>query len=156
MYSAIPGVGNNLFSIRIASLDDPKGHALTAASMTPCVLPPDRLVYTRGDALVTQRLDLSTLQAVGESLPTEDRPETLSLVVGSPMVSCAHDGTLAFIEFDNRPTEAVWFSADGKRLNTVLRHPAPIGVGNLSRCGDRLPTNDRNGVRWVFDLKSGT
>jgi Tol biopolymer transport system component len=117
-------------------------------------LPPDRLLYARGEALAVERLDLSRAQPSGE-------PETLIRQVdvaeiGSflRLFSASRNGIVAFRDAGyQRPL--VWFD---RRGNVVGRTSAVAGTTGLSLSPDETLAAYATGTLtagdiWLLDLQ---
>ncbi len=52
----------------VGSLDSPEVSRVAAADAAALFVPPDRLLFPTGDALMSQRVNLASLEALGESV----------------------------------------------------------------------------------------
>ena len=116
-------------------------------------VPPDRLLYVRGEALVAQRLDLDRGQVTGE-------PETLLRQVDAAEVafvrlfSASRSGLIAFRDAGyQRPL--VWLDRAGK---VVRRTSALAGTMGLSLSPDETLAAYTSGIVtaadvWIIDLR---
>ena len=97
------------------SLDDPKLRKMVLGGVSNAVfVPPDRIVFSRGPLLMSQRFDAASLTASGEAtaLPFGSvaymRPKRLAIVTAS------ENGTLAFLPEQDLGSRLVWVDAKGR------------------------------------------
>jgi Tol biopolymer transport system component len=117
--------------------------------------PPDRLLYVRGDALVSQRLDLVTLALLGE--PVTVVSPILRTGAGRVAFAAADDGTLVYATgTPGSNAEGVWLDRSGRPLDIPPLPMREISVqlspdgrtlaffaGAVSTIGDDL---------WLYDV----
>jgi Tol biopolymer transport system component len=159
VYAALPEVQANLLQISVASLDGPSGRRLLLGRTSPRYAAPGYLIFARDQAVVAQRIDLSTLTMVADNVPLADRPSVEGPFTGAPGVDCARDGTIVYDETDRRPTDLVFVGKDGRPIKTLLRHDGAVGSPVMSHSGDRLAMigdSDGVGKLWMVDLTAGT
>jgi len=113
--------------------------------------PPDRLLFTRGDRLVQQRLDLDRLQVTGEATPVIEQV-LYNPGSGRADFSVSDTGVLAFRSSTNRSNQFAWFDRTGKLLETI-GSPGNYRTPDLSPDGQQLAYGDVNQRDiWIFDL----
>jgi Tol biopolymer transport system component len=140
--------------IYLGSLESQELKLLQPSQEAGQFLPPDRLLYARGDALVARRLDL------GRALPTGE-PETLVRQVDVAeagaflrLFSVSQTGIVAFRNAGyQRPL--VWFD---RRGNIAGRTSAVSGPRGLSLSPDESQAAYTTGTQsasdlWIVDLK---
>ncbi len=124
------------------------------------------LLFLKGDALVAQRFDATSLELSGEAFPLNVQP-TINTVIVSGMVgsfsvavySVSSNGVIAWVPAGaSASTSLTWFDRAGKELGTV-GEPAVYSNPALSPDERRLAVDLRNpqGTRdiWIFDLVRG-
>jgi eukaryotic-like serine/threonine-protein kinase len=159
IYTVLPEVQPNLLPVFVASLDDPSGKRLVNSRSAPRYAPPGYLIFAHDQAVVAQRIDLSTLTMVGAVVPLVDRPEVAGSITGVPCVDCARDGTIVYDGIDRRPTDLVAVSREGRPIRTILRHPGVAAGPVPSHRGDRLAMLEFSAGGseiWIVDLAAGT
>jgi len=160
LYGVSPEAQGDLFHTSVASLDDPHGKPLVLVSGVARYAAPGYLLFPRGQALLAQELDASALRVRGEPRQLEDLPNVSAPITLAPGTSTSRDGKfLLYGAAEHRPTELVWFSRDGRRLQVVAQHPGLLIAPDLSPSADRLAVCDVTGTigkGWIFDLDHGT
>src|SRR6185503_8859445 len=105
------GAGDNL----VAGSLDGKLHKEIASNTSNAVfVPPDRIVFSRGAVLMSQRFDPGTLAISGQAvpLPFGNVANMSSKQLG--IVSASENGTLAFLPEPEGETRLVWVDAKGR------------------------------------------
>jgi eukaryotic-like serine/threonine-protein kinase len=142
----------------LASLDSPDGHRLIESVFQPIFMAPDWLLYVSDGALVAQKLNLSTLNLVGQ--PVQIAPR---VGINSPryngVAATAAAGRIAYRVHEGS-FRFVWADRHGQRLATIgdPEDVEPIFV-ELSRDGRRLVnmrTVEGNSDVWLVDIDRGT
>jgi len=144
--------------VRVAALDDPRPKPLLEAATAAVFAAPDRVVFTRELALLSQRLDLRSFRLVGEPQLLADEPEVNGPIQLTPIVSCSRNGAMIYTPRDARPTAIARMSRDGRLEPTGVRFPLAVGNGALAPDGRRYVVMDAaNGgfSNWMADLESG-
>ena len=117
-------------------------------------LPPDRLLYARGDALVAQRLDLDRAQPSGEPGTLVRQVDVAEAGAFLRLFSASQTGIVAFRNAGyQRPL--VWFD---RRGNITGRTSAVSGPRGLSLSPDESLVAYTTGTQtasdvWILDLK---
>jgi Tol biopolymer transport system component len=121
---------------------------------------PEFLLFSRSGALTVQRLDLRTLQTIGD-------PMVLSAAVqgannGRLGVSASSTGVLAYMRSLGEvaaDSQLAWLDRSGRELGT-LGSPATIRGVELSPDGRRVAIHTEDGQDrgdiWVIDVERGT
>jgi len=117
-------------------------------------LPPDRLLYALGDALVAERLDLGRAQPSGEPETLVRKVDVAELGAFLRLFSASQTGIVAFRNAGyQRPL--VWFD---RRGNITGRTSAVSGTRGLSLSPDERLAAYATGTQtasdiWILDLK---
>ena len=124
-------------------------------------LPPDRILYGRGNTLVAQRIDLEGARPIGDPVAVAEGIAINSAVFASIGVSVSASGTIAYRTAPDQLSRLVWFDRTGRQMNAVEGPPfaMPARVFDLSPDGRRaaiVRTVDGNEDIWVVDLERGT
>jgi Tol biopolymer transport system component len=120
------------------------------------VAPPNRLLYVRGNDLISQELDLDRMQLVGEAVRVSD--SIARTTAGRVAVSTSGRGDLIYAAglAGDDASEAVWVDRRGTIDTTVP--PVPMGSSGirLSNDGRTLAYSRVNGQRteiWLYDTE---
>ena len=145
----------NNSGIHVASIDGGEPKRLVGSTGMGRFAPPNQLLYVRGDALVTQTLDLDRLELTGEPVVVSDA--IMRTPAGRVAVSASRDGTLVFATGGFAPdvSEMVWVDRTG-RVDTAVP-PIPFsGSGlRLSPDGKTLSYPRATGTSveiWMYDI----
>jgi eukaryotic-like serine/threonine-protein kinase len=117
-------------------------------------LPPDRLLYARGDALVVQRVDLSRTRTTGEPEILVRQVDVAEVGAYLRLFSASQNGIVAFRDAGyQRPL--VWFD---RRGNVTLRTSAVAGPRGFSLSPDEALVAYSTGTQtasdiWILDSK---
>jgi Tol biopolymer transport system component len=117
-------------------------------------MPPDRLLFARGEALIAQRIDLDQAQPVGESETLVRQVDVAELPAFLRLFSVSHNGIVAYRDAGGqRPL--VWFDRRGQ---VVGRTSAVAGSPGLSLSPDESLAAYSTGTLsasdvWILDLK---
>ncbi len=118
------------------------------------LVPPDRLLYARGDVLVTQRLDLDRAQPAGEPETLARQVDVAEIAAFLRLFSASQGGIVAYRDAGSqRPL--VWFDRRGK----IAGHTSAVaGAAGLSLSPDESLAAYSTGTLsasdvWVLDLK---
>jgi len=142
----------------VASLDSPDGRRLIDSVFQTIFMAPDWLLYVSEGALVAQKLNLSTLQLVGQPVQIASR-----VGINSPryngVAATAAAGRIAY-RTHGGSFRFVWVDRHGQRLGTIgdPEDVEPVFVA-LSRDGRRLVemrTVEGNSDVWLIDIDRGT
>ncbi|MGH9368036.1 MAG: hypothetical protein ACRD3M_10225, partial [Thermoanaerobaculia bacterium] len=140
--------------IYLGFLDSPELKLLQASKDAGLLIPPDRLLYARGDALVAQRIDIGRVRPVGEPETLLRHVDVAEVPADLRLFSASENGVVAFRDVGNqRPL--LWFD---RRGNVVLRTSAIAAPGlvNISPDGAlaAYPSGGLSGSDiWILDLK---
>jgi Tol biopolymer transport system component len=117
------------------------------------------LLFTDGNALMSQSIDLNSLEMTGEPLVVAP---SISIGIGWGLaraaISASENGVLTYRTRVNN--ELVWLDRQGKRLG-VVGEPADYSNPSLSPDEKKLMVSRMDGQNrsrdlWLFDLQSGT
>jgi Tol biopolymer transport system component/predicted Ser/Thr protein kinase len=144
--------------ILMGSIDSQASEQVVQAVSNPLFVSPNHLLFVRGGALLSQRLDPKRRKLEGEPASIGEQ------IVESGFnhkfeFSASATGVLLYAS-GNRDTRLVWFDRQGKRLEPVGEPSRHTGV-ELSPDGQRVlfSVNDpdgRPGDLWILDLARGT
>jgi Tol biopolymer transport system component len=138
--------------IYLGTLDGGPPRRLTAAESAAAYLPPDRVVFVQGGALIAARLDVSRGELTGD-------PVTLAPSIGSassaPLrFSVSRTGIVAYRAGQGSTERTSWFDRTGKVLRQLPWMNAPeLSPDGRYVAGDR--TVDGNRDVWLVDLVRG-
>ncbi|MGI8958624.1 MAG: protein kinase domain-containing protein, partial [Bryobacteraceae bacterium] len=145
--------------IYAATIDSGKPNFVMPAASCALYAPPGYILFIRDDALIAQPFDPATLQLHGN-------PFTLAEDFGSwdaqheRYFSVSQTGVLAYRGNDAPQTQLMWYSRDGKRLETAGENGRYLQIA-LSPDGtkvtlERLDTTSNVWNLWLLDLRTGT
>ena len=120
------------------------------------VAPPNRLMFVRGDALLSQELDLDRLQLRGE--PTQVADSIARTPAGRVAVTVSGRGDVIFAEglSGNDGSEAVWVDRRGMIDTSIPALPMAPSNLRLSNDGRTLAYSRNNNQReeiWLYDTE---
>ena len=151
------GSGEGGSGVYVGSLDSEEIRRVVRANAAAEFLPPDRLLLSRDDALLAQRVDMASLEPRGEPL-TVARSVYTDSVNGRAGVSASAVGPIAY-----RPTapdrQLVWLDRGGRRIAPVGDAQAFQPMLSLSPDGSSAAVVRRfegNNDVWVMDLNRGS
>jgi Tol biopolymer transport system component len=121
--------------------------------------PAGYILYSRQQALMAQRFDVSTLAVKGDLLPVVDQAGEFNSTWGA-LASASANGTLVYSRPVNRTSQLHWYSRDGKQLGSV---PGARNYNQLlispdgRRVAVELLATDQSGNRslWLLELSTG-
>jgi Tol biopolymer transport system component len=140
--------------IYVGSLESPGLRLLLQSREAGQLLPPDRLLYARGDALVAQRVDLDRVRLVGEPETLVRQVDVAETGAFARQFSVSEGGVIAFRNAGyQRPL--VWFD---RRGNVLARTSAVAGTSTFSLSPDEDLVAYASGTTaasdvWLLDLK---
>jgi Tol biopolymer transport system component len=123
-------------------------------------LPPDRVLYGRGNTLVAQTVDLEAARPIGDPVPVAEGIATNPALFASIAVSVSPD-TIAYRTAPEQLSRLAWFDRAGTEIEAVEGPPTamPARTFDLSADGRRaaiVRVVDGNEDIWVVDLERGT
>jgi len=124
-------------------------------------LPPDRVLYGRGNTLVAQRIDLDAVRPIGDPVAVAERVATNPSVFASIAVSGSASGTIAYRTAPEELGRLAWFDRNGQQIDSVKGPPTLMPAKGLSVSPDGrraaiVRVVDGNEDVWVVDLERGT
>jgi len=140
--------------VYIGSLDSMQSQRILDADSSPVFAPPDFMLFVRQGALLAQRLDLKTLQLIGEPIPVARHVAINPGALAEVAVSASAAGPVAY-RADAGERSFIWFERSGRQLG-VLGRPdsAQPGFHRLSRDGGRVAFQravDGNNDIWLLE-----
>jgi serine/threonine protein kinase len=158
VYLVLSGERERLFLVT-TSLDDPQSERLLAADSGAIFVPPDLLLFVRGETLLAQRFDAAGLHPVGEAQPLAEGIWRDQDIDGLRAFSAAAGGTVAFRRGGNELSRLTWLDREGHELG-VLAEPGLGSVLALAPDGRRLARSSTESGSTiaglsVIDLGSG-
>ena len=110
-----------LSGIYAGSLDSQEKRLVVATAYGPAQLTSDRLLYVRGETLVTQDYDERRLAITGEAIPLPDRVY-LNPGTSNALVSASKTGMLVYYPaMQGGGFELAWLDRRGKRGDSIDR-----------------------------------
>jgi serine/threonine protein kinase/Tol biopolymer transport system component len=156
VYYASPGSGTEPGEIRLGELGSLESKTLTTSNSAAVMAPENHLLFTRGDALVTQQLDFETLELIGSPrLLNIELPGGLS-ISGLRSLSVSHQDTLAYLVDDLSYTRLEWVDRAGNMVGEIKDpdtwHYAPrISPDGKTVATSRYSSETSAGDIWLFD-----
>jgi eukaryotic-like serine/threonine-protein kinase len=140
--------------IYVGSLESPGLKLVKSSPEAGRFVPPDHLLYVRGDSLVTERVDLSRMQPTGETETLIRQVDIAELATFLRLFSASETGIIAFRDAGyQRPL--VWFD---RRGNIIARMNALAAPRGFSLSPDETLAAYTTGTQtasdiWILDLK---
>lgn len=147
--------------IYVGALESSETHRLFQADSPAKVLAPDWILFMRDGALLAQRLDLETLQMVGEPVPLATRVALAPGNFNRIAVSTSASGGVAY-RTNAEERQFSWVNRSGRQIGVVgepdVAQPwgTAGGDGSLSPDGRRLAlarTVNGNTDIWLVDVE---
>src|SRR6185369_6996672 len=149
------GAGDDLMA---GSLDG-KLHKRIVANVSNAVFaPPDRLVFSRGAVLMSQRFDPDALAVSGEAAPLPFGNVAYMSSKQLSIVSASENGTLAFLPAAEGAKRLVWVDAKGHE-DGEIGEPGGYDDAALSPDGKRIAVarSAPDGIDlWLVDASNGS
>jgi Tol biopolymer transport system component len=144
--------------IYASTLDSPERRFVMPAASCALYAPPGYILFIRDDALIAQPFDPAALQLHGN-------PSTLAEDFGSwdaqheRYFSVSQTGVLAYRGNDAPQTQLMWYSRQGRRIETVGENGRYLQMA-LSPDGtkvtlERIDTVSNTSNFWLLDLRTG-
>ena len=102
---------NNLLA---SSLDGTLQKPILPEVSNAVFVPPDRIIFSRGTVLMTQRFDPDALTVQGEAVPLPFGNVSYMNTKALSIVSVSENGTLVFLPTPDSATRLVWVDARGR------------------------------------------
>ena len=143
----------------IGQLGSSERRLLISATSSAVVIPPSRVVFTRGQSLMAQRCSPSSWKLQGEPVSIGDSPTNLR-TTGTNPVSSSDRGDIVYPTSNPRLLHLEWMSPSGKSLGRLRVPEANWFLPSLSP-DDRLVAMLRGGESretnlWIVDPARGT
>jgi Tol biopolymer transport system component len=158
-YTSLPARDGELATF-LCRLGSSERKLLTTGTAGAVFLPPDRVVVTRGQNLLAQRVDISGPRLIGDPVVIGESPGNLR-TSGTNCVTAAHDGTIVFPTRVGQTTYLEWLSRSGQSLGRVRGLPEGNWFFPRLSPDDRLVAighvNDASETNiWLLDPARGT
>jgi len=121
-------------------------------------VPPDRIVFTRGEVLMSQQFDPDALAVSGEPVPLPFGNVAYLSSKQLSIVSASENGTLAFLPAPEGATRLVWVDAKGHEDGDVVE-AGSYDDATLSPDGKRIAVVRRapgGSDIWLVDAATGS
>src|SRR5262249_35016388 len=102
----------------VGSLDSMEIHRLFQSDTAVVFAPPDRLLFARQGALVSQPIDLKTFSLTGQPTPVAERIALAAGSVGAVPLSASLAGPIAF-RADAGQRQLVWLNRSGQQTGAL-------------------------------------
>jgi serine/threonine protein kinase len=144
-------------NLHLGSLDSKETKTLIEDASNAQFAPPDRLLYSRGEILMTQKFNLRKLTVVGEPV---------ALALGSvahwvpkqlTVFSASRNGTLAFLPAPAEISRLIWTDRNGREIGSV-GEPGRYMDAALSPDGKRIAVvkgDPKDADIWMVDVADG-
>jgi len=154
------GTGTEPGEIHLGELASTTTRRLGDASSAPVFLPPDKLVFARGDVLMAQKLDLEQFELIGDPVPLDVRLPGGLAVSGSRSISASTSGVLVYRVEDYSWTRLVWVDRDGNEIsvlgdNATWHYFPRISPDGQSVSVARYAADTNGGDLWIYDRDRG-
>jgi dipeptidyl aminopeptidase/acylaminoacyl peptidase len=144
--------------VYVSTLDSGKPTFVMPLASCAMYAPPGYILFIRDDALIAQPFDAGTLHLRGD-------PFTLAPAFGSwdaqnrRFFSVSQNGVLAYHGNDAPQMQLIWYTRDGKRLETAGENGRYLQIA-LSPDGtkvtlEKLDTTSNTSHLWLLDLRTG-
>jgi Tol biopolymer transport system component len=143
-------------AVYVGSLDSRERKRILASSQKAAFAPPDRILYMRGNILMSQGFDTKQLELVGKPFPVVEGVTT-DEKVGAAGFSVSTSGILAYASGSNQ-TQLAWFDRTGKQSGAIGEPDMYVSPA-LSVDRQLLAASRQEGADesiWIRDLKRGT
>lgn len=157
-FVSLPGKDGEL-GTWIGRLGSTERRHLIRATSSAVIIPPSRVVYTRGQSLMAQRCSPSSWKLQGEPVSIGDAPTNLR-TSGTNPVSCSDRGDIVYPTSSPRLVHLEWMTPSGKSQGRVNIPEANWFFPSLSP-DDRLVAilrgeEAREANLWIVDPARGT
>jgi WD40 repeat protein len=142
--------------VYLGSLDSQDVRRIAAADAAAVFVPPDRLLLARGDALMSQRVNLESFEPFGESVTVAPNVY-IDSINGKAAVSASRVGPIAY-RASAPERELVWLNRSGVRTGPAGEAHVAGPVMSLSPDGQHVAVVRRvegNSDIWTLDLDRG-
>ena len=124
--------------VYLGSLDSQDVRRIAAAAAAAVFVPPDRLLLARGDALMSQRVNLESFEPLGESVTVAPNVY-IDSINGKAAVSASRVGPIAY-RASAPERELVWLNRSGVRTGLAGEVHVAGPAMSLSRAGSTSPS----------------
>jgi Tol biopolymer transport system component len=156
IYHASAGSGSEPGEIRLGELGSTLSKTLTRSNSAAIMAPPNHMLFTRGDALVTQEFDFETLELTGNPRPLGIDLPGGRAISGLRSLSVSQEGTLAYMIDDTSWTRMEWVDRAGNLIGEIKDpdtwHYAPrVSPDGKTVATSRYSDDTSGGDIWLFD-----
>jgi len=144
--------------VYLGSLDSMDARRLFDADGAAVFAPPDQVLFPRQGALWAQRLDPSTLEPVGDSLPMAKSVAVDPNLFANVALSASAAGPVAY-RASRVQGQLTWFDRSGRQIGTVggrdMDQPADIRLAPDGRSAAFRRMVGGNTDVWLMDIARG-
>jgi Tol biopolymer transport system component len=159
--SFLPDGNHFLFTgakdLHLGSLDSRETRTLIPDASNAQFVPPDRLVFSRGEVLMTQKFDSGKLMLSGDPAPLPFGSVSHWTPKQFSIFSAAPDGTLAFLPAMSPVSQLIWIDRTGHEVGVVGEAGQYLDAA-LSPDGKKIAIvkgSTRDGDIWLVDVADG-
>ena len=144
--------------VYVGMLDSMDTRRLFDADTRAEFVPPDYLMFLRQEALLAQRLDLDTLDTIGEPIVVGEAAATAPSSVASLALSASRAGSLVYRPAVAQSRQLIWFDRSGNQGVSVGEPDASFNQSRMSPDGRtvaRVRTVNGNRDIWLMETARG-
>jgi Tol biopolymer transport system component len=142
----------------VGSLNSTDAKRLVDAGTRAEFVPPDRILFARGEALYAQRMDLESMTLLGDPLLVAERVAQTSTIFGSVAVSASASGMLAYRAAAETSRDLAWVDRQNRETGTLGPVSGLVGTPRVSPDGRTLAVMRRvngNDDIWLIETARG-
>jgi eukaryotic-like serine/threonine-protein kinase len=139
--------------VYLASLDGKEPRLLIGEAERAVYSASGHLLFLRGETLVAQSFDVTSMQMTGEAFPIPG-PDGEVIATATSFYSVSPNGVLAYVRARERTVQLRWYDRQGKALEP-LGDAAPYINVVLSPDEKRVAADRARGHVWVLERASG-
>jgi hypothetical protein len=113
-----PGAHRRVRACNVGLLDSKQTTRLVDAESAPIFAPPDHVLFARQGAVLAQRVNLKTLQTIGDPLPVARQVATPWGTVASVALSASAAGAVAY-RADAGEQQLRWVDRSGRQIGVL-------------------------------------
>ncbi|HET6349681.1 MAG TPA: protein kinase [Candidatus Krumholzibacteria bacterium] len=157
LFAVLPAK-DEVFNLRIGSLDGATTGVIGTAAGAAVFAPPDYVIYARERQLFARRIDMHALKLVGEPIPLNEAPGRALIWTSAPGASVSRNGVLAHSAPLQRNTALLWVDRSGRETGRLALTPGSYSPGSFSPDGSALvlskgeSTEGGNNL-WTVDVR---
>jgi len=141
----------------VTALDSMKRKLLVHDASNAVFSPPDRIVFSRGNALMSQRFDPTTLEVSGDAAPLPLPNVSYLFSKRLSILSVSDDGTLVFLPAVEPLSRLAWVDRDGRETGQTGQ-PDTFSDAALSPDGTKIAvvrSAPAGSDIWLIDARDG-